>query len=102
MDQPLCGLSAIRSDEYVQTQSDTRPDGRDWSTVLSDHGYAHWSHTEELRMYASSGFPASLLTELWMDDPDTKTLLLSPDYAYCGIGITHVDNMMYIVIILAG
>ena len=102
MDQPLCGLASIRADEYMQTQSDTRPDGRNWSTVLSDYDYATWIHAYELRMYASPGFPVSFLVDIWMDNADAKAQILSQDYRYCGIGITQNGNQMYLVIILAG
>ena len=102
MDQPLCGLASIRASEYIQTQSASRPDGRDWSTVLSDYDYALWSHTEELRLYASLNFPASLLVEIWMNNADAKAQILSADYGCCGIGIANDGTQMYITVILAG
>ena len=102
IDQPLCALSAIRAGECVQSLSVSRPDGRDWSTVLSDYTYEHWSHAGEIRIYCSQGFPATILVDTWMSDMEAKENILSSNYSCCGIGTAFIGSSMYIVIIFTG
>lgn len=102
MERPLCALSSIRATECAQSLSPARPDGRDWSSVLSDHDYMDWSCCSEIRLHASQGLPVSILVDTWMSDERSKDEILSSDLRTCGIGVLYQGNAIYIVVIFTG
>ena len=99
MDQQLCALASIRAQECILDSSNTRPDGRNWSTVLADHNYAHGGHAQEIRICCSNGFPADILTDTWMSADSSRSSILSPNATVCGIGIAYNGSTMYVVVI---
>lgn len=101
MDNRICALASLRAEECTQAFSATRPDGRNWSSILADYGYDRWSHSAEIRIYASRGFPADILVDTWMSKASDKSIILSSDYSYCGIGVAYAGNTMYVVAIFA-
>lgn len=98
----LCAIAAIRARECVQNCSPTRPDGRNWSSVLRDHGSTGWDHTAEIRLYCSKGFPADLIVDTWMSTDSAARNILSADFRKCGIGVKTSGSTTYIVVIFVG
>ena len=98
MNSKLAALAAIRAYECKQDFSHTRPDGRDWDTVLSDYGA---SASAENILYASSGTDAALLVDTCMDSDSHSQKLLNADYCSIGIGIYDTGRYVYIVMIFS-
>lgn len=95
----LSGLAEIRAAECARQFSSTRPDGRDWNSVLTDYGYSSADATGEIRGNTSEGFPADILVETWMYTDSSMGCILSPEADRCGIGIFQSGSQIYIVVI---
>ena len=102
MDRQLAPLAAIRAQECTQAASGTRPDGRDWSTILTDYQYGYRSYTQEIRIHCSKGFPVDILVDTWMSSGSSRDSILSSSAECCGIGVAYSGNTMYIVVLFVG
>ena len=95
----LSDLAELRANELSLSFSSIRPDGRDWSSVLSDWGHDPADATGEIRGKTSAGFPADILVDTWMHTDSSKTCILSSFANRCGIGIIHSAGQVYMIVI---
>lgn len=95
----LSDLAELRANELSLSFSSIRPDGRDWSSVLSDWGHNPADATGEIRGSTSAGFPADILVDTWMHTDSSKTHILSSFANRCGIGIIHSAGQVYMIVI---
>lgn len=100
LDRALAYPAQIRADECAMSFSSTRPDGRDWSSALSDNGFAG-DAVGEIRGNTSAGFPADILVDTWMFTDSSRNCLLTPEADRCGIGVARTEGNIYIVVIFA-
>lgn len=96
LDEYLCAVVSYRSYEASCLWSHTRPDGRDYETVLADFGYGG-SAAGELLGYASGGGAA--IVDKWMESESHRALLMSGSYSagigiYCSGGVTYVTCLL--------
>lgn len=101
LDKKLSALATIRAYECSQTMSSTRPDGRNWKTVLSDYGYGRRNSNAESRLYCTQSFGAELIVETWMNSSQ-KDNILSESFTHAGAGIYKANGRIYVVVIYAG
>lgn len=94
----LCGLAAIRAYEFAQAPSHTRPDGRDWSTVLEDYGIPGTPIGENL-LYGTSGYSAAEIVDVWMNSPSHRSLVLHRDTWQVGIAIWEQNGLFYAAVL---
>lgn len=99
MSTKLSGIAALRAREIQQVWSHTRPDGRSFTSALSDYGYGYGAVTENL-IYAA-GATGQQIVDKWMEK-DNRSSLLCADYTTAGIGIYTVAGVTYIANILVG
>lgn len=102
MDSKLCALAAIRAYESSLDPSHTRPDGRNWITVLSDYGFSGYSDAAENILYGSTNYTAAQIVDTWMKYASYKDNIMDPDFAKAGIGLCYSGSRVYIVNLLAG
>ena len=93
----LCAIASFRGYEISQVWSHTRPDGRNYSTVLEDYGYGGWA--QELLVYAPGSGDGQAIVDKWMESDSHKELLLG-GYSTIGIGVYRVGGNAYIACFL--
>ncbi len=98
LSRKLSALAAIRAFECSQNPSHTRPDGRDFSTVLTDYGFSGWSTCKETLLQSSQGLPASILVDTMLSRDSSKSILLG-SYSQIGIGIYEWNGLLYLAAI---
>lgn len=98
LDEYLCAIASCRSYESSQIWSHTRPDGRNYGSVLSDYGYGG-SALGELLGYTSGDGAA--LVDKWMSSDAHRALLMSGSSAV-GIGIYYSGGVTYVTCLLTG
>lgn len=96
----LSGIAAIRAEEVSRVWSHTRPDGRYYTSAMTDYGYGFSLSAENL-IYASGSGDAAAMVAKWMS-ADNKDSLLNPDFTTAGIGIYRADGVTYVSNILIG
>ena len=96
----LSGIAAIRAEEVSRVWSHTRPDGRYYTSVMTDYGYGFSLSAENL-IYTSGAGDAAVMVAKWMS-ADNQDNLLNPDFTTAGIGIYRVDGVTYVSNILIG
>lgn len=101
MDRYLCGIAAVRAEEIASLWSHTRPDGRDFSSVLLDYGCICSAAAENLA-YADGSTGAADVVALWMQTPANAGSILSGCYTAAGIGIYCRSGVTYVACILIG
>lgn len=100
MDTRLSAIASCRAWEISQVWSHTRPDGRHYTTVLGDYGYAASSVTE-LLLYHSGGNDGAAIAARWMESESHRTAILS-GYRLAGIGIYRAGGTVYVCCLLVG
>lgn len=95
----LCGVAALRAMESRQLWSHSRPDGRNYTSALSDYGCGYSVSAENL-VYATNP-DAEAIAAKWMS-ADNRDSFLSDAYTTAGIGVYTCDGMTYIACILVG
>lgn len=98
MDEWLCAIASCRSFEASQVWSHTRPDGRQFATVLDDYGYAA-SAVQELLVYDTGSGDPIAMADRWMESKTHRALLLG-DYTTAGIGAYRVNGIIYVTCLL--
>ena len=72
------------------TFSHTRPDGRQWYTVLDDMGKAeYWQAGENLALYLYS---AEHVVQGWMNSPGHKANILNPNFDLMAVAIWETEE----------
>lgn len=79
--------AGVRAREIRISFSHTRPDGRDFSTALSEAGASFRASGENIAYGQNS---AGQVMEVWMNSPGHRANLLNPGYSRIGIG--HVKD----------
>lgn len=96
----LCGIAGLRAMEVAQSWSHTRPDGRSYTTAMSDYGYGFGTAAENLAFAAGSGDAAAIVSE-WME-ASTRDNILGNGFTTSGIGVFRSGGGIYVVNILVG
>lgn len=95
----LCGIAALRAREVQQLWSHTRPDGRNFTSVLGDYGFGYSTAAENLSYTIDS--TAEAIVAKWMNT-DSMNNILNGSFTTAGIGVYSSDGMTYISNILVG
>ena len=93
----LSAIASCRGYEISRVWSHTRPDGRDYRTVLSDYGYG--GSARELLVYVSGSGDAQSIVDKWMASDSHRELLLGAG-STVGIGIYRANGYTYIACLL--
>ena len=95
-DPDLCAIASYRSFEVSRVWSHTRPDGRSFTTVLSDFDY-RVSAAAELLGYATGD--AAAIAAKWIGSEDHQEILLG-SYDTIGVGIYKANGVTYVTCLL--
>ena len=98
LDEYLCAIASCRSYEAGLVWSHTRPDGRDYRTVLDDYGYGG-AAAGELLGYATGDGAA--IVDKWMSSESHRNLLMGGS-STIGIGIYYAGGVVYVACLLIG
>lgn len=91
-DPALSRLAAIRAAETVSQFSHTRPDGRQWHTVMKDGGYLYRSAGENI----AYGYPsAEAVMKGWINSPGHYQNIIGSGFTKIGVGHVKVGNIDY-------
>ncbi len=96
----LCAIASCRAYEISQVWSHTRPDGRHYSTVLSDYGYGAGS-VMELLVYVTGNGDAQSIVGKWLESDSHRQSLLG-GYSTLGIGVYRANGYTYVCCLLVG
>lgn len=94
----LSGIAALRAEEALEIWSHTRPDGRNYSTAMSDYGYGFGASAENLAHASGSGDAAAMVSK-WMDT-DSKSNILNENFTTAGIGVSHSGGATIVAVLL--
>ena len=100
MSTKLCGIAGLRATEVAELWSHNRPDGRSYTTAMSDYGYGFGVSAENLAFAAGSGDAAAIVAE-WMEAA-TRDNILGSGFTTAGIGVFRSGGGIYVVNILVG
>lgn len=101
MDEGLCAVASVRAFEISALWSHTRPDGRDYKTVLTDYGYGYGAAAENL-VYVTGGADAAAIVAKWMSADSNRSSLLSESFTVAGVGIYSSSGVTYLANLLIG
>lgn len=101
LDGYLSGIAYLRAKEASSSWSHTRPDGRSYTSALSDYGYGCGAVTE-LMAYVSGSGDAATITTKWMNSQTHSESILSGSFTVAGIGVYRAGGMTYVVCLLVG
>lgn len=87
-----------RAEELVSLYSHTRPNGKNYTDVLTQYGV---SYTKSYEIISSDQSAIGVLLGGWLSEPGMSTVLTSKDYKYVGVGCASDDkgNVYWDVII---
>lgn len=97
VDESLTAAASTRASEcaIMESKSHTRPDGKDWFTVLGvDQNYNYSEIT------GISGHTPDDMLRQWVSSDSINSGLLSADYTACGIGCEAIGSKVYCALIL--
>ena len=97
----LSGIAYIRAKEVATSWSHTRPDGRDYTSTLSDYGYGYGA-VAELMVSASGSGSVEAIMNKWMGSTSHSEKLLSSNFSKVGIGVYRTDGITYVICLLVG
>ena len=101
LDDRLSGIAYLRAQEACVVWSHTRPDGRGYTSVLTDYGYEP-AITSELMIYGSVEFDAAHYVGKWMGYKYSRRDICTADFTTAGIGIYTQDGNTFVVCLLIG
>lgn len=96
----LCGIAGLRATEVSRLWSHSRPDGRSYTTAMSDYGYGFGISAENLAFAGGSGDAAAIVAD-WME-ASTRDNILGAGFTTAGIGVFYDGGGVYVVNILVG
>lgn len=99
LSRKLSGIAALRARELTVSWSHTRPDGRDYKTVLTDYGYGYGRVTEKLLNVPGKGDAAAIAASWLRASPEDFT---GGEYTKAGIGLYRTGGYTYVCCILVG
>ena len=97
----LSGIAYLRAQEASSSWSHTRPDGRGYTSAMSDHGYGYGT-SAELMVYVSGSGDAASIAAKWMSSDSHSANILSGSFSTVGIGAYCSGGMTYVVCLLVG
>lgn len=83
LDETLASAAMVRATEIETSFSHTRPDGRNFSTVLNDMGITYRRSGENIAWGQQS--PKAVM-EGWMNSEGHRANILNPDFTKIGVG----------------
>lgn len=101
INERLSGVAHLRAQEACVLWSHTRPDGRGYTSALTDYGFENEA-TAELMLHASVDFDAVYYVAKWMGYKTSRRDICSGDYTTAGIGIYSQDGITFVVCLLIG
>ena len=102
MDKKLAALATIRAYECTISFSHTRPNGSSCFSLLAEYNYSGGSLAGENLLYASTGYTAAQLVDVWMGSTGHKNNILSSSFTKAGIGIFYSGGRIYVANYFAG
>ena len=97
----LSGIAHLRAREGTVVYDHTRPDGRDYSTALTDYDYGYGT-VKELMIHTSDNGDAQAIAQRWFDSDAYRKILLSDTYHTVGVGVCNSGGSFYLVCLLVG
>lgn len=97
----LSGIAYLRAKEAIGAWGHTRPDGRDYTSALSDYGYGY-SSSAELMVYTAGSGDAAQMVAKWMNAKSHSKKVLSDSFSTAGIGVYRKGGTTYVVCLLVG
>ena len=92
LDASLCAAAQIRANEIVKSFSHTRPDGRKFSTVLTDNGIRFTAAGENIAWGQTS---PSQVMNAWMNSDGHRANIMNSTYTKLGVGHVTVNGRQY-------
>lgn len=92
LDSELCAAAQIRANEIVTSFSHTRPDGRKFSTVLTDNGIRFTAAGENIAWGQRS--PEEVM-DAWMGSDGHRANIMNAGYTKLGVGHVTVNGRQY-------
>jgi uncharacterized protein YkwD len=95
-DAELRSLAQAYSDDMLVRRffDHTDPDGRSFDERIADH-CPHWVYVMGENLWTSMGYPPGAAKKLakeivtdWLNSPDHRDNILSPDFTHLGVGIS--------------
>jgi uncharacterized protein YkwD len=102
MDKKLAALATIRAYECTISFSHTRPNGSSCFSLLAEYNYNGGSLAGENLLYASTGYTAAQLVDVWMGSTGHKNNILSSSFTKAGIGIFYSGGRIYVANYFSG
>ena len=102
MDKKLAALATIRAYECTISFSHTRPNGSSCFSLLAEYNYSGGSLAGENLLYASTGYTAAQLVDVWMGSTGHKNNILSSSFTKAGIGIFYSGGRIYVANYFSG
>lgn len=85
----LKNAAQTRAKELVSLYSHTRPNGKDYTDVLTQYGVGY---TKSYEIISSDQSAIGTLLGYWLSEPGMSTVLTSADYKYIGVGCASDDK----------
>ena len=101
LDSYLSAIASCRAWEISQVWSHTRPDGRDYATVLEDYGYSAYAGGELLVYMTGSGDGADMVRK-WTESDSTRARILDGNMTAMGIGVYRANGYTFVCVLLVG
>lgn len=92
LDADLCAAAQIRANEIVASFSHTRPDGRKFSTVLTDNGIRFTAAGENIAWGQTS---SEQVMNAWMNSDGHRANIMNVTYTKLGVGHVTVAGRQY-------
>ncbi|SDM65373.1 CAP domain-containing protein [Acetanaerobacterium elongatum] len=88
-DDELKATARERSKELMENNhfEHTRPDGRDWSTIMDEHKYRYTVISENLQKGRASNLTAQDIFDSWKESKSHYAAMIASDVTRTGIGI---------------
>lgn len=88
-DDELKATARERSKELMENNhfEHTRPDGRDWSTIMDEHKYRYTVISENLQKGRASDLTAQDIFESWKESKSHYAAMIANDITRTGVGI---------------
>lgn len=86
----LLELSARRAEELKDAYGHTRPDGRDWFTIVEESSLDANCYAAE-NVAAGYDTPESVIAA-WIDSDAHRKAMLGENYQYIGIGVSQLED----------
>ena len=101
LDSYLSAIASCRAREISQVWSHTRPDGRDYATVLGDYGYSAYAGGELLVYVTGSGDGADMVRK-WTESDSTRARILDSNVTTLGVGVYRSGGYTFVCVLLVG